>query len=264
MNLLQQNKKTELLDVDVTDINIAQIIHLICEKARLNSEKTLINYINVHGYYLSFFDQEYKKVLNQSDIVFCDGFGVKVGAWLLNKKIGQRMCPPDWIDPLLEKCAREKISVFFLGDQPGTIELFREKISSKFPSLDIRGAYHGFFNKQNDENIAILDIINNSGADLLLVGMGMPLQEKWTHANLENINARVILGVGGTFHWYTGVGKRGPQFVTNNGFEWLWRLLVEPKKVWKRYLIELPYFFYVVLKKKFQPKQTTKSLQTGQ
>ncbi|KIC94685.1 hypothetical protein OI18_11090 [Flavihumibacter solisilvae] len=214
----------------------------------------MVNYVNVHAYHLSFKDQAFRNILNRSDIVFCDGFGVKLGAKMLGLRLGERMTPPDWIDELFAMCENEKVSIYFLGDEDYVVKRFTEMVGEKFPNLRIAGYNNGFFSKSSDENNRVINDINASGAEILITGMGMPLQEKWAFEHREQLRPKVVIGAGALFRWYAKIEKRGPRIVTDNGFEWLWRLFVQPKKVWKRYIIELPYFFMVVLKYKFTGK----------
>jgi N-acetylglucosaminyldiphosphoundecaprenol N-acetyl-beta-D-mannosaminyltransferase len=112
-------------------------------------------------------------------------------------------------------------------------------------------ARHGFFQKSGPENEQVIVAINTFKPHLLIVGFGMPLQEAWIQANMNQIDARVIMPLGACLDFYTGRVPRGPAWLTNHGFEWLARLLTEPRRLWKRYLIGNPLFLYRVLKQRF-------------
>lgn len=245
-----QEEKVNLLGVDVSITNVPKVIKYIINNIE-SGRASILSYVNVHSYYLSFKDKNFKALLNRSNMVFCDGFGVKVAARLLGVQLGDRMTPPDWIDELFIHCQKHHIIVFFLGDEDHVISAFVQKVKNKYPSLLIAGYHHGFFNAKPNGNSDILRLVNNSKAQLVITGMGSPLQERWAFDNRSKLGNVVVLGTGAMFRWYANIERRGPKIFTTYGFEWLWRLFVQPRRVWKRYIIELPYFFFIVLKTKF-------------
>lgn len=244
-------KKANLLDIYVSQISLKETIKVVTQY--LNEQRSvpaLINYVNAHAFYLSFGNNQFRKALNNSDIVFCDGFGVKLAAKILKVEIGERMTPPDWIDELLENCAKKGYGVYFLGDEAPVVKQFAKVVTLRHPNLIVSGFHHGFFNKTGPENSQVIEAINKSGAQLVITGMGMPIQEIWAEENKSQLQVNAIVATGALFRWYAQIEKRGPRIFTDNGFEWLWRLFVQPKKVWKRYIVELPYFFGVVIKRR--------------
>lgn len=243
-------EEVKLLGLKIHKIDTSELLVRIISALKVK-EKLRVYHLNVHAFDIAFKNPSFKEVINDGDIIFCDGFGVKLGAKILGKSIGERMTPPDWIDDLCDVLLKNNFSIFLLGDEPGVANLCAEKILEKHPSLKITGAYHGFFNKTGDENEKVVTLINSQAPDVLLIGFGMPLQEKWITDNFKKLDSCVFISVGALFRWYSKVDRRGPKFFTNNGLEWLWRLFVHPRKVWRRYLIELPVFFGVILKKKF-------------
>ncbi|RPD51028.1 WecB/TagA/CpsF family glycosyltransferase [Paracnuella aquatica] len=243
-------KKTRLLDIDISQITLDETIYAIT--GFLGEKRTapaLINNVNVHAFFLSFSNDVFRKVLNHSDIVFCDGFGVKLAAKILRVDIGERMTPPDWIDRLFEECAINGFSIYFLGDEEPVGKRFVDCVQQRHPKLRIVGYHHGFFDKSGKSNRQLVETINASGTHLLVTGMGMPIQEIWAAENQAYLGVNAVLATGALFRWYVGEEKRGPRMMTDNGFEWLWRFFVQPRKVWKRYVVELPYFFGVVIAK---------------
>ena len=210
----------------------------------------MINYANAHAMNIAYGDPSFRDILNGSYMVFCDGFGVKLAAKILNRKIGQRMTPPDWVDQLFEICVKEKKAVYFLGDEDAVVELFVNKVKEKHPNLIIGGYHNGYFNKNGSENDMVIDKINSSNCDIILVGMGMPLQEKWIYENRKRLNVKISLTVGALFKWYCGYEKRAPKWMTDRGLEWLIRLFLNPRKLFRRYVIGNPVFLFRVLKEK--------------
>jgi N-acetylglucosaminyldiphosphoundecaprenol N-acetyl-beta-D-mannosaminyltransferase len=243
-------EEVRMLDMKIHKVNVSQLLCRIISTIKEN-KKLKIFYLNVHAFCVGFKNIHFKQIIDKGDIVFCDGFGVKLGAKILGLSLGERMTPPDWIDELCVKLSENNFSIFLLGDEPGVAEKCAKKLLERNSSLKITGSHHGFFNKEGVENEKIIQLINFAKPDVILIGFGMPLQEKWVVENFEKLQTPVFITVGALFRWYAGVEKRGPRLFTNHGLEWLWRLFVQPRKVWKRYVIELPYFFGIVLKKKF-------------
>src|SRR4029077_5191921 len=138
--------------------------------------------------------------------------GVKIGAGILGLSIGDRMTPPDWIDDLCSVLAKNYYSIYLLGDEPGVAEKCAAVLLEKHPALIIKGTHHGFFDKKGNENVEVIDIINQVAPDVLLIGLGMPLQEKWIAANAGNINSSIFISVGAMFRWIARVEKRAPPF----------------------------------------------------
>ena len=239
-------QSVKILDLKIHKINIGQLIENIIRGIK-EGKKMKTFHLNVHAFNVAFKDPDFKNVINDGDLVFCDGFGVKIGAKILGLSIGERMTPPDWIDELCSALAKINYSIYLLGDEPGVAEKCAAVLLEKHPALNIKGAHHGYFDKEGKENAEVINIINRAAPDVLLVGFGMPLQEKWIAANIGNINSSIFISVGAMFRWIARVEKRAPAVLASNGFEWLWRLLTQPSKVWKRYTIEVFVFFFKVL-----------------
>jgi N-acetylglucosaminyldiphosphoundecaprenol N-acetyl-beta-D-mannosaminyltransferase len=214
-----------------------------------NRRKTLLTYINIHAINLAYTDFAFRKIINNSDLIFCDGFGVKLAAEILFKKKLHRMTPPDWFDDLFSCSEKKNHSIFLLGSHQQVIENASKEIKKRFPAINITGIHNGYFdkNKKAEGNIEIIDLINLSQPDILIVGFGMPIQEKWIFENKDQLNVRVIIPVGAYFDYLTGEVHRVPNWMTDHGLEWLGRLIIEPGRLWKRYIIGNPLFFWRVL-----------------
>ena len=170
---------------------------------------------------------------------------------MTGQQLDHRFTPPDWIDQLCQSAVDEQWTLFFLGSEPGVAKLAGEKLIARHPGLKI-DSHHGYFDHFGSENEFVLDRINQSGAQVILVGMGMPLQERWIKRNKRQIqNSFVFLPVGALFNYVAGTVRRGPHWLTDHGFEWLTRLFFEPKRLWQRYLIGNPIFFARLLLYRF-------------
>ena len=196
-----------------------------------------VHHVNVHAMNLAHDDAEFRDCLARAALVFCDGYGVKWGAQLVGVSIPARLTPPDWIEPFAEACGRAGQPVFALGDENGVAESFQSTLKRACPGYLAAGSHNGFFEKRGPENEAVIDEINQSGAVHLLVGFGMPLQEKWALANAYRLRTRTIISVGALFRWYAGVESRIPRFMTDHGFEWMGRLARHPVRHFRRYIV---------------------------
>ncbi|MUL34799.1 glycosyltransferase [Gloeocapsopsis sp. AAB1 = 1H9] len=207
--------------------------------------------MNVKAMNLAYELDWYRDFINNSDLVFCDGFGVLLGAILLGYDVEptHRMTCPDYIENLGLACEQQNVSLFLLAGKPGVAEKAITQLTTVAPKLQVQG-YHGYFEKSGDENEQVIQMINAFNPGVLYVGFGMPLQEHWILHNIERINARVFLPLGACLDFYTGTVYRGPEWMTDRGLEWLTRLATEPNRLWERYIIGNPLFFYRVFKER--------------
>jgi N-acetylglucosaminyldiphosphoundecaprenol N-acetyl-beta-D-mannosaminyltransferase len=127
-------------------------------------------------------------------------------------------------------------------------------LKARYPDLRIVGTHHGYFDKTQGcaENEAVIEQINTVKPNILIVGFGMPLQERWLMENWDRIDANVALTGGAVFDYVSGELRRAPRWMTENGLEWLGRLIIEPRRLWKRYLIGNPIFLWRVLKQRLR------------
>ena len=254
-------ERINILGVFVNCITKERVNEFILDSIN-NEEKHLILNVNINCLNLSFGDIELRKILNNASIVFCDGIGVKIAAKLMGKSIPERITYADWMWNLSEFAEKNYFSLFFLGAKEGIAEKAAIKLKESFPKLDISGTHHGYFNKEDDskENINIIKMINKKKPDILIVSFGMPLQEKWLKNNWSKIDAHIGLTGGAAFNYVSGETKRGPKWLTDYGFEWLIRLIFEPRRLWKRYIIGNPLFFFRILKCKIFKNKYHKEL----
>jgi N-acetylglucosaminyldiphosphoundecaprenol N-acetyl-beta-D-mannosaminyltransferase len=176
-----------------------------------------------------------------------------LAARLLGRRIPERITYADWAWRLAAFAEAEGFSLYLLGARPGMAQEAARRLQARYPDLEIVGVRHGFFDHAagSPENEAVVREINDARPDILLVGMGMPLQEYWLMENRDRLQAGVVLTGGGVFDYVSGGLRRGPRILTHSGFEWLARLLVEPRRLWRRYLIGIPLFLLRVLRQCF-------------
>lgn len=228
--------KTEILGVKVDCLTMQHTIIEI-EKLIKNKKPSLIATANAEMLMLANSDFELKKILNSAAIVTPDGAGTVWAARHLGYDCPERVAGVDLVTNLLKKNYR----AYFFGAADGVAQ----KAADKFPN--VVGVRNGFFNS-NDEPQIISDI-NSKNVDILLVGLGVPKQEKWIFNNLKNLNVPVCIGVGGTFDVLSGNVKRAPNWMQQAKLEWLFRALKQPSRAGR--LIALPKFVFKVVGEKF-------------
>ncbi|GFO59394.1 glycosyl transferase [Geomonas silvestris] len=191
---------------------------------------------NAHSVVTSRRDPRFARVVNEADMATPDGAPV---AWLmrrLGEKGQERINGPDLMWHYFRLAARRAEPIYLYGGSPETLELLVKKLGEEFPELPIAGHYSPPFRKlAEEEDAAVIRAINASGARTVWVGLGCPKQERWMAEHRDKIRA-VLVGVGAAFDYHAGTVKRAPRWMQRSGFEWLHRLLNEPKRLWKRYL----------------------------
>ncbi len=230
--------------VKVTPLTLLALRQYIASCIKSN-QRVPILYANAHAINMAEKDAEFREILNAAPVVFCDGIGVWLAAKLLGYTLPERYTPPDWIDSLADICAQNGWRMFFLGSQDGVAQQAAAKLMQRYQNLNI-ASHHGYFDKEGPGNVAVRELINQHAPQVLVVGFGMPLQEKWIAANLAHLDVNVVMAVGALFDYTAGTVTRGPRWLTDHGFEWLCRLAIEPRRLWKRYLVGNPYFLLLI------------------
>jgi N-acetylglucosaminyldiphosphoundecaprenol N-acetyl-beta-D-mannosaminyltransferase len=240
-----------LLGVQVSALTISEL-HACLAEYVWREQKKLVLHVNVHCLNLAHSFSWLRQFLNQAEIVFCDGAGVMLGARVLGHHIPQRITYADWMWQLAEFAESHGFTFFFLGAHPGVAEKAAARLKGRFPALRIVGLYHGYFDKTpgSSENEAVIQKINVARPNILVVGLGMPLQERWLMENWDRVQVNVALTGGAVFDYLSGELHRAPRWMTDHGLEWLGRLIIEPGRLWRRYLIGNPLFLWRVLKQR--------------
>lgn len=196
-------------------------------------------------------DSELKKILSTADMLLPDGAGVVLASKIIGTPLKERVAGFDFSIECFKLSSKMNISYFFLGGKPGVAEEAANKLKIDTPHINIVGIRDGYFSPEQETEI--IETINSSNADVLLVGLGAPRQEKWIYQNKDRLNTKICIGVGGTFDGIAGIAKRAPLFFRKNGLEWLYRLYKEPWR-FKR-MMDLPRFIILVTFKKLGLKK---------
>ncbi len=242
--LLEKIEHINILNVKLSKVCYSDLLNLINQSINRLSTIT-ITYCNAHIINLSVNNKSLGKTLNKIDVVHPDGIGIFLASKFLYGKNGfnSRFTGSDFYLHLIDYAVKQNWSFYFFGDEEKTLE----KISTNYSELKIAGLCNGFTFNQNE----IIDEINDANPDILIVGLGSPKQEEWVIENKGQVKAKVIIAVGEGIKVFAGTKKRGSKIVRFFGFEWLIRLINEPKRLWKRYLIGNPLFIISILKFKF-------------
>ncbi len=199
-------------------------------------ESRYVTICNVHVVVSASRDAAYRDIINQSDMATPDGAPV---AWMLRRQgfEGQaRISGPDLMWSLCERAAAAALPVMCYGSTEATLALLEQRLRAAFPALRMSMASPPFRALTAEEDTAMVERINSSGAGIVFVGLGCPKQERWMAAHRGRINA-VMIGVGAAFDFHAGTVQRAPAWMRNNGLEWIHRLAAEPGRLWKRYLV---------------------------
>lgn len=232
-------------------------LNLLCSRAELANlpeGKLLINTINAFSYNNARKDVLFEEALTKGDVLIPDGISiVRVCKWLHAKsQPKQRIAGWDLFTFEMHKLNEKGGKVMFLGSSEKVLKLIREKAAVKYPNLEVvtySPPYKPQFTVEDD--LSMVKAINDADPDLLWIGMTAPKQEKWTYANWDRLNIHCHVGtVGAVFDFFAGTYKRAPQIWQTLGLEWLYRLLAEPRRMWRRYIIGNTEFLSLVVREK--------------
>lgn len=225
-----------VLGVGINAVNWPQALGLIAAWSA-NKESRYICISNVHSVVTTTQDAEFKQVVDGADMVTPDGAPV---AWMLRKQgfsDQQRINGPDLMWKYCAEAALRGESIYLYGGEPRTLESLLQRLRNAFPGLPVAGAFSPPFRAASaEEDEADVARINRSGAGTVWVSLGCPKQEKWMADHRGRVNA-VMIGVGAAFDYHAGTIRRAPLWMQQRGLEWLYRLLSEPRRLWKRYLV---------------------------
>ena len=191
--------------------------------------------------YEAMHSEELRGLLNGSDLVLPDGAGVVLASKILKKPLKQKVAGVDFADRLLGELAATGKSVYLLGSKPGVAELAAEKMMQKHPGLTVAGLRDGYFK----DEAPVIEAINAVKPDVLFVCLGAPKQERFMEAHREELQVRLMAGLGGSLDSFAGTVKRAPRWMIKCSLEWLYRLIKEPKR-FKR-MLRLPKFLWAVV-----------------
>ena len=238
-----QIPRTRVLGVNVHMAQMSQAISVISGWVKNSDICRFVVVTGMHGVSEARKDPVFKEILNSADFFLPDGISLVWVGRLRGYSIKTRVPGPDLMWEYCKIAEQEGHGVFFYGDTEETLEDLKANLKEHFPQLRICGAISPPFRAlTEEEETSEIQTINESGADVLWVGLGLPKQERWIHNNRERLRVPVAVAVGAAFRFNSGNLRRAPSWIGNNGFEWLWRFLRQPKRMWRRVLIDIPWF----------------------
>lgn len=237
-------RNVQIISSGVTAMTFAEQIEVILDWATQRLSKQVC-IANVHMLMEAHWEAEFNQILKGADIVTTDGMPLVILMRLLGARYQNRIAGLDLFTNLCQASSERGISVFLLGSDDATLQSIELRLSEDFPHLKIAGLKSLPFRALTSaEDQEIEQLVNESGAGLLFLSLGCPKQEKWIVQHRGRINA-TMLGIGAAFPVYAGIHKHAPSWMRNSSLEWLYRLLQEPKRLWRRYLSTIPPFLYL-------------------
>lgn len=233
----------DFFGITIVNTTLPEAVDWISARAHAGTP-SLLAFVNPDCLNIAYVDADYRRILLGADRVLPDGIGIHLGCRMLGVALRANVNGTDLFPPLCERAAREGLGLFLLGARPGVAEAVADKMRARYPGLRVVGTQDGYFAPADE--VAIIERINASDAAILMVAFGVPRQEAWLSCHHERLRVPVRLGVGGLFDFYSGRIPRAPVWMREIGLEWVWRLLQEPGRMWRRYLIGNPLFLYRV------------------
>jgi N-acetylglucosaminyldiphosphoundecaprenol N-acetyl-beta-D-mannosaminyltransferase len=237
-----------LLGRKINCMDIPSTVNLVRQACR-EERRLFLSYYNIHTFNLSIQLPWFFELIESTDITLCDSIGILAAIRYmgLNLPIAYRVSYSLLMPELLKVCNWDSASLFMLGSRPELLDAAVENVRRKYPAIRVNG-HHGYFQMKNPEqNEAVLEQISNARPQILLIGMGSPTQEEWLFLNRHQLPSSVILLGGAAIDRLAGAVPDCPNFISNAGMEWLYRLCREPKRLSIRYLLGNPAFMLQIL-----------------
>jgi N-acetylglucosaminyldiphosphoundecaprenol N-acetyl-beta-D-mannosaminyltransferase len=242
---LDRDDRCNVLGVRVSAVNLDLAAARIDSWIR-SGEQHYVCITGVHGVMESQSDPELKQIHNDAGMVTPDGMPMVWANRIRGNAHVRRVYGPDLMLKVCGEGVARGYKHFFYGGNDGVAELLKQKLTEKFPGLQVVGTYCPPFRKLTDEeDRAIIEQIDASGADIVWVGLSTPKQERWMSSHLHKIKAPVMVGVGAAFDFHAGLKKQAPGWMQKTGLEWLYRMVSEPKRLAGRYLKNNPRFVWL-------------------
>ena len=240
-------KKFSILGVNVSAINMVDASSFI-EDAVLKKKKIYVCVCPVSTIMECKKNESMLASVNSADLATPDGmFVVWIGMTLGYKNI-KRVYGPELMQKICEISAKNGYKNYLYGSTQDTLNRLNNRLKNTYPGLVISGSFSPPFRKlTKEEDDRIIRCINSGNSDIVWVGLGSPKQDLWMHEHRDSINTSVMIGVGAAFDFLAGVKPQAPRWIGNSGFEWFFRLIIEPKRLWRRYLLDYPLFVCYLL-----------------
>jgi len=241
--------EVRIFGVQFRNTTMARAVAYIADAAQEAGSMRRVFFVNADCLNLAYADRDYHFLLHDADFVLPDGSGVRLGLKWLGTAMQDNLNGTDLFPHLCAEAQRRGQRLYLLGGLPGIAQRTAQNMQELYPGLVIAGARDGYFDDSQTD--AVIADINSSGADILLLGMGAPRQERWLSDHASDLSVGVGVGVGGLFDYYSGEIARAPLWLRELGLEWVWRILQQPGEKWRRYVVGNPLFLSRVLRQRF-------------
>ena len=233
-----------VIGINVDIGNVSELANTIIKIAKSRMGNAYVCVANVHMLTIARGSRLFGETLKNATLVVPDGMPLVWTQRLKGNQNAERVCGPDLMLELCQLASADNLSIYLLGGSVSTLQLLSTKLSTLFPRLKIAGSHSPeMLPEQPMLDMDLVQKINDSGASMLFVGLGCPKQEYWCATHAPSL-LPISIGVGAAFDFHAGTKKRPPLFIQRCGLEWLYRLLSEPRRLWKRYLTSNVAFIY--------------------
>ena len=227
--------RIQFLNCPIDPVTMEQVINQCITWCREPRQSQTIVTVNATTLVMMQTDSKLYEACTNADLVVADGVPVVWTSWLLGTPLPERVAGVDLLDRLLAESSKHQLRVYFLGAKRDVLAKLVTLCREKYPGVLVVGYQDGYFSEA--EYPAVIEKIQNSHTDFLFIGMPTPFKEVWSYQYKNKFNVPVILGVGGSFDVLAGFIRRGPQWMQKIGMEWFWRVMMEPRKLFKRHLV---------------------------
>ena len=241
-----------LFDISIDLAEPSELLRTISGWASERKTRRVM-YVNAHVVNQSRVVPGLAEALSRADLVHCDGYGVRLAARVLNRPVPHRMTGADWIWDLSSLCELAGHPLYLLGSEPPLAREAARRLQERYPQLEVVGAHHGYFELDSPHNERVIEDIRAHAPRVVLVGMSTPKQELWVDRYADRLGGAVVWTVGALFDYVAGRIPRAPHLLADNGLEWIFRLSVEPHRMWRRYLLGNPVFLKRVIAEARRP-----------
>lgn len=240
-----------LLGIPIDRKSLSSVIEESLQAVEKKTLQMVFACANPHSIVVAQKDLEFQAALNHANLVVVDGIGASVMARLVGVVLGPRITGTDYFQTVLNALQqRGSGRVFFFGSSQEVLDRIAKRFAVDFPAVTLCGALSPPFGAWSEiENLRMVKMINEAKPDVLWVGMTAPKQEKWVEANRHQLNVPVIGSIGAVFDFYAGTYARAPQWLCRIGFEWAYRFMREPRRMWQRNFVSAPKFVWLVLRR---------------
>lgn len=251
-----QSDRIQFLNCPLDSVTMEQTIEQCLAWSRSPRQSHLLVTVNAATLVMMREDEQLREACVTADLIVADGVPVVWACAGVGTPLKGRVAGVDLLTRLLEVGSQHRLRVYFLGAKPEVLTQLMNVCRERYPGVNIVGHHDGYFSEQ--EHPQIISEIRKSEADFLFIGMPTPFKEIWSHRYKAELNTPLILGVGGSFDVLAGFIRRAPRWMQNIGMEWFWRFMMEPRKLWKRYLVGNSTFIFLVLRERWSRKRLKK------